>query len=203
MSLIWSKRFSETFGPAYKWVIDGFRDEDTKDFQSVKNTASKIISGAETSAKAAVKSGQDFQTFRNNYNQYELSKTSSLPIVWRQVAKTNPVLKWVYITAYLGGSVFAFLSDVFLGGSINAIVFVLFGLIGGLLFGLAGFLIFRLSLYCLSVAEFSHWLTALIVKAISIPAIAVSAIVYAIFTVSNIITPMFAVFGLIMIASRF
>jgi hypothetical protein len=196
MALIWKRRITEVFGPAFKWVIDGFRDEESNDFQTVKLAASNIVNGAEKTATVAVKSGEDFQTFREAYNKHEMLKTSQLPVIWRQLAKNHPVLKWLYISAYFGGSVFAFLSNIIFAGNSSDLGLQLFTLGLGLAIGFTGFLIYRLSLYCLTVAEFSHWFTSLIFKSMSIPAIVISAPLYALLTLSNIITPCFAIIGL-------
>ena len=111
MALVWQKRISNFIKPITKWFIDGFRDEETGDFETVnktgQQTADTLYKSGETLIKGGEMAYESASTFWKWFIKRERQETNFLPKGTRSdLGARNPLRAILYIFGYFFGILF-------------------------------------------------------------------------------------------------
>jgi len=94
MALIWKRRIEKFVKPVTDWILDGFKDEETNEYTTLKNSADTAQKTAETVLNFSV-------TFFQQFKNHEIKKSRGVPAIWR-LLKHRGHVAW-YILFYILG----------------------------------------------------------------------------------------------------
>lgn len=101
MALIWKRRIKNFVKPVTDWILDGFKDEETNEYTTLKNSADTAQKSAETVLNSSVTFFQQLVTFFQQFKNHEIKKSRGVPAIWR-LLKHRGHVAW-YILFYILG----------------------------------------------------------------------------------------------------